>query len=210
MVPGYLSDYTGQERHLGHETASPLGYFLQCRLANEAQAYAMMERDHNNKLSGLIELLTWAANVLGASRDVVLPVRRLLWRRWRPPPNIAGLNCGAASSPRKGFRTEAIKSWSQQHLTEGSTVISDGLACFNAVVETGLCAAAGERLSKNLSSIGSIRRVPRSTYHAIRPKYVSDTCQESFRITKHDLKVRSVYHWIPSRETVQKTNICHS
>ena len=40
MVPGYLSDYTGQERHLGHETASPLGYFLQCRLANEAQAYA--------------------------------------------------------------------------------------------------------------------------------------------------------------------------
>ena len=40
MVPGYLSDHTGQERHLGHETASSPGYFLQCRLADEAQAYA--------------------------------------------------------------------------------------------------------------------------------------------------------------------------
>ena len=28
MVPGYLSDHTGQERHLGHETASSPGYFL--------------------------------------------------------------------------------------------------------------------------------------------------------------------------------------
>ncbi len=26
----------------------------------------------------------------------------------------------------KGFRVRAIKSWSQQHLTEGSTVIADG------------------------------------------------------------------------------------
>ena len=40
MVTGSLSDHTGQARHLGHETASPPGYFLQCRLANEAQAYA--------------------------------------------------------------------------------------------------------------------------------------------------------------------------
>ena len=31
--------------------------------------------------------------------------------------------------------------------------------------------------------------------------------EESFRITKHDLKVRPVYHWTPSRETVQKTSL---
>ena len=37
----------------------------------------------------------------------------------------------------KGFRSNAIKSWSQQHLTEGSIVITDGLACFNAVVDAG-------------------------------------------------------------------------
>ncbi len=40
MVPGHLSDHTGQERHLGHETAPSPGHFLQCRLVNEAQAYA--------------------------------------------------------------------------------------------------------------------------------------------------------------------------
>ena len=45
-----------------------------------------------------------------------------------PPANLARVSCTVS---------EAIKSWSQQHLTEGSTVISDGLACFNAVVEAG-------------------------------------------------------------------------
>ena len=88
---------------------------------------------------------------------------------------------------RKGFRTEAIKSWSQQHLTEGSTVISDGLACFNAVVESGclhdkiVCGGGRASVEKPefLSSIirwvntilGNLKSSLRSTYHAIRPKY---------------------------------------
>ena len=39
--PGYLSDYTGQERHLGHETASSTWVFsYNAALADEAQAYA--------------------------------------------------------------------------------------------------------------------------------------------------------------------------
>lgn len=37
----------------------------------------------------------------------------------------------------KGFRSLEIKSCSQQYLSEGSTVISDGLPCFNAVAEAG-------------------------------------------------------------------------
>ena len=37
----------------------------------------------------------------------------------------------------KGFSSAEILAWSQQHLVAGSIVISDGLACFNAVVEAG-------------------------------------------------------------------------
>ena len=82
----------------------------------------------------------------------------------------------------KGFRTEAIKSWSQQHLTEGSTVISDGLACFNAVVEAGclhdkiVCGGGRASVEKPEfywvnTILGNLKSSLRSTYHAIRPKY---------------------------------------
>ncbi len=59
----------------------------------------------------------------------------------------------------KGFRKAEIAAWCRQHFTEGSVVISAGLACFNAVTKSGcrmirLCAIAGERPSKSPSSIG--------------------------------------------------------
>ncbi|OUS10357.1 hypothetical protein A9Q89_11055 [Gammaproteobacteria bacterium 53_120_T64] len=51
----------------------------------------------------------------------------------------------------KAFRRIEIAAWSQQHLTAGSTVISDGLACFNAVTDAGcehdrIVCGGGERL----------------------------------------------------------------
>ena len=36
-----------------------------------------------------------------------------------------------------GFKSTAIRLWRQQHLTQGSDVISDGLACFDALVDAG-------------------------------------------------------------------------
>ena len=156
-----------------------------------------MERDHNNKLSGLIELddaylggertgckpgrgaETVQETSLGCAGGKPNPLAPLIRGTFHSiPPLIRGargvknderwvsctvsaagkmsfvaavettgeycpvrvkLRCGELTEPSvvKGFRTEAIKSWSQQHLTEGSTVISDGLVCFNAVVEAG-------------------------------------------------------------------------
>jgi hypothetical protein len=37
----------------------------------------------------------------------------------------------------KGFRLTEISRWAKQHLQEGSTVVSDGLACFSAVTNAG-------------------------------------------------------------------------
>jgi hypothetical protein len=44
-----------------------------------------------------------------------------------------------------GFRSAAIKAWMEQALTPGSTVISDGLACFNTVVEVGCSMSLKEK-----------------------------------------------------------------
>ena len=40
-------------------------------------------------------------------------------------------------SPLKGFTSKAILDWAQGHIQVGSTVITDGLACFNAVTDAG-------------------------------------------------------------------------
>ena len=61
--------------------------------------------------------------------------RLLLWLRLKPP--LIAVRLGLSCRWLKGFGSSEIKSWSQQHLAEGSTVISDGLACFNAVTESG-------------------------------------------------------------------------
>ena len=37
----------------------------------------------------------------------------------------------------KGFTSKAILDWAQGHILGGSTVITDGLACFNAVTGAG-------------------------------------------------------------------------
>lgn len=82
----------------------------------------------------------------------------------------------------KGFRSSEIKSWSQQHLVKGSTVISDGLACFNAVTESGcihdkiVCGGARASVEEPdfywvNTILGNLKSALRSTYHAVRPDY---------------------------------------
>lgn len=97
----------------------------------------MMERDHHKKLSGFIEL---DDAYLGGERTGCKPGRGAEGKT----PFVAAVETTDEHCPVriklsivKGFRTKEIKAWSQQHLAEGSTVISDGLACFNAVVDTG-------------------------------------------------------------------------
>ena len=123
---------------------------------------------------------TSVASAQGASRGEAQPVRHPLWRRFETTDQRCPVRIKL--SVVKGFRSNAIKSWSQQHLTEGSIVITDGLACFNAVVDAGCLhdkiVCGGGRASVEEPEfywvntiLGNLKSALRSTYHAIRPRY---------------------------------------
>ncbi len=143
---------------------------------------AMMERDHEKKLSGFIEL---DDAYLGGERTGCKPGRGAEGKT----PFVAAVETTAQGCPTRiklsvieGFRSASIKSWSRENLCVGSTVISDGLACFNAVSEAGFehdkIVCGGGRASVEEPEfywvntiLGNLKTALRSTYHAIRPKY---------------------------------------
>ena len=142
----------------------------------------MLERDDCKPLSGFIEL-----------DDAYLGGERTGGKRGRgaegKTPFIAAVETTNEGQPTriklsvlKGFRALEISSWSQQHLTEGSTVISDGLACFNAVADAGCehdrIVSGGGRASVEEPEfywvntvLGNLKSALRSTYHSLKPKY---------------------------------------
>jgi len=142
----------------------------------------MMERDHDKKLSGIIEL-----------DDAYLGGERTVCKRGRgaadKTPFVAAVETTSERNPvrvklsvLKGFRSSEIKRWSQQHLSEDCFVISDGLACFNAVTQAGCdhnkIVCGGGRASVEEPEfywvntiLGNLKSSLRSTYHAVRPKY---------------------------------------
>lgn len=142
----------------------------------------MMERDDRRKLSGFIEL-----------DDAYLGGERTGCKRGRgaagKTPFVAAVETTADRNPVriklsvvKGFRSSEIKSWSERHLSAQSTVISDGLACFNAVSESGCThekiVCGGGRASVEEPEfywvntiLGNLKSSLRSTYHAVRPRY---------------------------------------
>ena len=82
----------------------------------------------------------------------------------------------------KGFRTTEIATWAQHHLSAGTRVRSDGLACFHGVTAAG-CAHERVVVSRGRASVqrpelrwvntipGNTKSALRGTCHAIRPKY---------------------------------------
>ena len=162
-------------RHLG------ISYNAAWRMKHKLMQ-VMLERDHEQKLSGFIEL-----------DDAYLGGERTGGKRGRgaagKTPFVAAVETTGEGCPTriklavvKGFRTTEITAWSRQHLVEGSIVISDGLACFNAVVDAGCIhdkiVCEGGRSSVDEPEfywvntiLGNLKSALRSTYHAIRPKY---------------------------------------
>jgi len=142
----------------------------------------MMERDHDKPLSGFIEL---DDAYLGGERTGCKPGRGAEGKT----PFVAAVETTDEGHPTRikltvveGFRSAEIAKWSKQHLTPGSTVISDGLPCFNAVSEAGCLhdriVCGGGRASVEEPEfywvntiLGNLKSALRSTYHAIRPKY---------------------------------------
>ncbi len=141
----------------------------------------MLERDDEQQLSGFIEL---DDAYLGGERSGK-PGRGAAGKT----PFVAAVETTREGHPTriklavvKGFRSAEIAAWSRQHLAAGSVVISDGLACFNAVTDAGcihdkiVCgggrAAVAEPEFYWVNTIlGNLKSALRSTYHAIGKKY---------------------------------------
>jgi transposase-like protein len=143
----------------------------------------MMERDDSQPLSGFVEL-----------DDAYMGGERTGCKRGRgaegKTPFVAAVETTQNNEPVKvkltvvpGFRKTAIELWAKQHLTEGTTVISDGLACFNAVTDAGCeherIVCGGGRASVEEPKfywvntvLGNLKSAIRSTYHSINQKYV--------------------------------------
>ena len=141
----------------------------------------MMEREETKQLSGFIEL---DDAYLGGERPGK-PGRGAA----NKTPFVAAVQTTPEGQPEAiklqvvdGFRSKTIKAWAEQALEPGSTVISDGLACFHAVVEAG-CAhdrivCGGGRAAVEEPEfywvntvLGNLKSALRSTYHSIKPKH---------------------------------------
>ena len=97
----------------------------------------MMERDREHPLGGFIQL-----------DDAYLGGERSGGKRGRGAPGktpfVAAVETNEAGHPQRvkltvveGFRLTEIAAWAQQHLSPGTQVLSDGLACFNGVTAAG-------------------------------------------------------------------------
>ena len=97
----------------------------------------MMERDRAHPLGGFIQL-----------DDAYLGGERSGGKRGRGAPGktpfVAAVETNAEGHPLRvkltvveGFRLTEIAAWAQQHLSSGTQVLSDGLACFNGVTAAG-------------------------------------------------------------------------
>ncbi len=142
----------------------------------------MLERDEAQKLSGFIEL---DDSYLGGERSGGKVGRGAEGKT----PFVAAVETTQTGQPVKiklsvlaGFRKKSILGWAQHHINPGSTVISDGLSCFNAVSEAGCIhdkvVCGGGRASVEEAefywvntTLGNLKSALRSTYHAVRPKY---------------------------------------
>jgi hypothetical protein len=85
-----------------------------------------------------------------------------------------------------GFTTRAISSWAQNHVAAGTTVITDGLACFAGVTEAGckhIVMIAGGRKLKELplfhwlnTILGNLKTGLGGAYHAFLFSKYSNRC----------------------------------
>ena len=144
---------------------------------------AMLERDGARPLAGLVQL-----------DDAYWGGRRRGYKRGRgtrgKTPFVAAVEIDAAGHPRrmslnclKGFRSKEIARWSRAKLTAGTTVHSDGLACFAAVSAAGCTHAptvmSGPGLAQRRQTLnwvdtmlGNVKNAIHGTCHAIRPKHL--------------------------------------
>jgi transposase-like protein len=144
---------------------------------------AMLERESGRALQGLVQIddAYWGGRRRGAKCGRGASGKT---------PFVAAVQTDEGGRPRrmslnrvKSFRSKDIARWSRARLTPGTTVCSDGLACFSAVTAAG-CAHTPTVMSGPGSAqrrhvlnwvdtmLGNVKNAIHGTYHAIRPKHL--------------------------------------
>lgn len=151
----------------------------------------MKERDDQKPLSGKIQLddVYWGGELYGGSRGRGSENKT---------PFVAAVSTDEKGHPIamnmnvvKGFQKKEIERWAKQHVSAGSTVISDGLNCFQAVTKAGchhIAVVTGggpksvqkEEFSWVNTMIGNVKNAMKGTYHSINskhlPRYLAEFC----------------------------------
>lgn len=143
----------------------------------------MRERDQNRRLSGRIEmddayLGGEMAGVGGRGSPNKIPFIAVVETTEDKHPLRIQLRTVS------GFRHYAIANWAYHNLTPGSTVWSDGLACFAAVKQAqcrhipvvtggGRQAVQSPAFKWVNTLLGNVKNSLRGTYHAFRAKYAA-------------------------------------
>jgi len=143
----------------------------------------MKERDDAKPLSGVIQLddVYWGGELRGGKRGRGSENKT---------PFVTAVSVDEQGHPIamnmnviEGFRSKDIARWAKKHLTPNSLVVSDGLACFNAVKEAGCRhepivtgGGPGSMSTTSLTwvntAIGNVKRAMNGVYHAINPKHL--------------------------------------
>ena len=143
----------------------------------------MLERDNDKPLQGRIEMddSYWGGKRRGGKRGRGAEDKE---------PFVAAVQTTEQGQPLKmklsvlmGFQSEEIGQWSQRHLLPGSTVVSDGLACFNAVTDIGcehevhVVGGGPESVEHPAfrwvnTMLGNVKNSLHGTYHAVRSKHL--------------------------------------
>lgn len=169
----------------------------------------MKERDDRKPLTGVIQLddVYWGGECRGGKRGRGSPHKT---------PFITAVSVNQQGHPVamnmnvvEGFRKGEIKRWAQHHLSPGSHVVSDGLACFSAVKQaqcqhTSIVTGGGpgcvtlENFTWVNTTIGNIKRSINGVYHSISPRhlprYLAEFCYRYNRRFKlEDMVARFSY-----------------
>jgi hypothetical protein len=153
------------------------------RLTKHKLMQVMLENNDNEKLPDRIEV-----------DDSYLGGRRSGGKRGRgaegKTPFIAAVETDKQQHPQriklnnvKGFQNEEIKQWCLKNIYPGSTVVSDGLQCFDAVVEAKCIhvthiVGGGKKAVEHSSFkwvntiLGNVKNSLTGTYHAFTLKHV--------------------------------------
>lgn len=143
---------------------------------------AMRERDDSKPLSGSVQVddAFWGGERRGGKRGRGAPGKT---------PFVAAVACSPDGrpltmrmTPLKGFRSDSIDRWAQQHLSPEAEVVSDGLPCFGRIAET--CphwsiATGGGPSSVQIQEftwvntmLGNVKNAIHGTYHSISGKHL--------------------------------------